>query len=89
MRCNWYPPGGGKLKIEKMVLTLCVFNIGITSIITSTSVSDSADDAWIVNSSGNVNGYLAYGASGVAPVLSMTSELDIGLGTGTSIDHIS
>ena len=45
-----------------------------------------ADLAWFVTSSGyvyNFNGN-AFGAGGVAPVLSLTSELDIGSGTGTS-----
>ena len=44
-----------------------------------------ADCAWYVYSSGYVSNY--YGASyaiGVAPVLSLTSELDIGSGSGTS-----
>ena len=40
--------------------------------------------AWGVFSGGGFNGYVAYGANGVAPVLSLTSELDIGPGTGTS-----
>lgn len=41
---------------------------------------------WGVGSSGNVFGSndLAYGVGGVAPVLSLTSELDIGSGTGKS-----
>ncbi len=45
-----------------------------------------ASSAWGVHSSGYVN-YYDYGASnsyGVAPVLSLASELDIGPGTGTS-----
>ena len=41
--------------------------------------------AWYVHSVGNVNNYLnAYTALGVAPVLSLNSELDVGAGTGTS-----
>ena len=41
--------------------------------------------AWDVNSSGRVNySDNAYFASGVAPVLSLISELDIGSGSGTS-----
>ena len=44
-----------------------------------------AYNAWYVNSSGNVDyGDSAYSANGVAPVLSLTSELDIGSGSGTS-----
>ena len=48
--------------------------------------SGRANDAWFVNSSGSVdNNYgNAYYAGGVAPVLSLTSELDIGSGSGTS-----
>ena len=44
-----------------------------------------ANYVWIVDSSGNVY-YVsgAYGASGVAPVLSLTSKLGIGPGSGTS-----
>ena len=50
-----------------------------------TSHSGYASSAWGVSSSGSVsNGSNAYGAYGVAPVLSLTSELDIGPGTGTS-----
>ncbi len=40
--------------------------------------------AWYVRSSGDVSGIRAYYAYGVAPVLSLTSELDIGPGTGES-----
>ena len=41
--------------------------------------------AWYVYSSGYVNNNgIAYYAGGVAPVLSLTSELDIGSGSGTS-----
>ena len=50
-----------------------------------TPYSGSANLAWYVYSSGFVNNYdFAYYAGGVAPVLSLTSELDIGSGTGTS-----
>ena len=49
--------------------------------------SDNEDYAWYVYSSGYVdssfNGHV-YHASGVAPVLSLTSELGIGSGSGTS-----
>ena len=50
-----------------------------------TPYSGYANYAWYVNSSGSVgsSGYASY-AGGVAPVLSLTSELDIGSGTGTS-----
>ena len=41
--------------------------------------------AWVVFSAGYVvSSYNAYNAFGVAPVLSLTSELDIGSGSGTS-----
>ena len=47
--------------------------------------SGGAYNAWYVYSSGNVSNYgKAYNAYGVVPVLSLTSELDIGPGTGTS-----
>ncbi len=49
--------------------------------------SGSANGAWRVSSSGSVgngNGYNAFYAYGVVPVLSLISELDIGSGTGTS-----
>ena len=47
--------------------------------------SGSADDTWVVRSSGYVHTRsIAYGARGVTPVLSLSSELDIGSGTGTS-----
>ena len=50
-----------------------------------TPYSGKADSAWGVFSLGGVGGSSgAYGARGVAPVLSLTSELDIGSGTGTS-----
>ena len=43
-----------------------------------------ASSVWGVSSGSVSNGSNAYGAYGVAPVLSLTSELDIGPGTGTS-----
>ncbi|UKI27846.1 MAG: hypothetical protein L6V91_04665 [Bacilli bacterium] len=47
--------------------------------------SGGADSAWGVHSSGYVSLYnFAYAAGGVAPVLSLASELDIGSGSGTS-----
>ena len=47
--------------------------------------SGSADGVWNVSSPGYVNGYYsAYNADGVAPVLSLISELDIVSGLGTS-----
>ena len=47
--------------------------------------SGNANDAWNVSSSGYVDDDTsAYSASGVAPVLSLISELDIGSGSGTS-----
>ena len=47
--------------------------------------SGTASNAWGVHSSGYVrNGNYAFNAHGVAPVLSLTSELDIGSGSGTS-----
>ena len=52
-----------------------------------TPLSGYANVAWFVFSPGRVsdgNYYNASNASGVAPVLSLTSELDIGLGTGES-----
>ena len=50
-----------------------------------TPSSGNANIAWYVTSSGYVNtNYIAYHANGVAPVLSLTSELDIGSGTGES-----
>ena len=52
-----------------------------------TPSSTNASSAWRVASDGSVGINLnAYGANGVAPVLSLTSELDIGSGTGTSSD---
>ena len=50
-----------------------------------TPYSGNARSAWYVYLSGDVyDGRYAYDASGVAPVLSLISELDIGSGTGTS-----
>ena len=50
-----------------------------------TPSSGSADNAWYVGSSGNVyNAYYPYGAFGVAPVLSLNSELAVKAGTGSS-----
>ena len=47
--------------------------------------SVSANGAWAVDSSGRVYDYgYAYSTYGVAPVLSLISELDIGSGTGES-----
>ena len=46
--------------------------------------SGNASRAWNVDSSGYVAYDAAYAAYGVAPVLSLTSELDIGSGSGTS-----
>ena len=71
----------------------CTANNWMKSIITNngsdfgwllTPTSGGAGYAWGVSSSGNVYGYDAYSAYGVAPVLSLTSELDIGSGTGES-----
>ena len=46
-----------------------------------------AYSAWLVSSPGRVYvSNFAYNATGVAPVLSLSSELDIGSGTGTSSD---
>ena len=51
-----------------------------------TPYSRTAYNAWHVSSSGGVgySYYSAYSANGVAPVLSLISELDIGPGTGES-----
>ena len=46
--------------------------------------SGGADIAWSVSSSGDIGSYGACVANGVAPVLSLTSELGIGSGSGTS-----
>ena len=73
----------------------CTANNWMKSIITNngatagwllTPYSGTAYGAWDVTSPGNVydDGPYAYGARGVAPVLSLISELDIGPGTGTS-----
>ena len=72
----------------------CTANNWMKSIITNngastgwllTPVSGTAYTAWRVGSAGNVNDdYFASEAFGVAPVLSLTSELDIGSGSGTS-----
>ena len=76
----------------------CTANNWMRSIITNngdnkgwllTPYSGYAYIAWYVYSSGHVNdynGYAARDAYGVAPVLSLTSELDIGSGSGTSSD---
>ena len=71
----------------------CTANNWMKSIITNngsnsgwllTPNSGTAYVAWRVNSPGFVNYFAAYNAFGVAPVLSLISELDIGPGTGTS-----
>ena len=71
----------------------CTANNWMKSIITNngsnsgwllTPISGNADGAWYVASPGGVGGSYAYDAYGVAPVLSLTSELDIGSGTGES-----
>ena len=49
-----------------------------------TPLSGYASSAWRVHSSGSVSSGTAYLAHGVVPVLSLTSELDIGSGTGES-----
>ena len=50
-----------------------------------TPYSANAYGVWLVHPSDYVDGnYAAYSAGGVAPVLSLTSELDIGSGTGES-----
>ncbi len=49
-----------------------------------TPQSGGAAYAWYVTSSGDFTNSTAYYAHGVAPVLSLTSELDIGPGSGTS-----
>ena len=46
--------------------------------------SDRVNYAWVVQPLGTVDSNRADGAWAVAPVLSLTSELDIGSGTGTS-----
>ena len=72
----------------------CTANNWMKSIVTNnggnlgwllTPDSVSANGAWAVDSSGRVYDYAyAYSAYGVAPVLSLISELDIGSGTGES-----
>ena len=49
-----------------------------------TPQSGVAHTAWLVDSTGVVNGYYTYGASGVAPVFYLSSELNIKAGTGSS-----
>ena len=49
-----------------------------------TTDSGSAYRVWVMTSSGDVGTVSAYYAAGVVPVLSLTSELDIGPGSGTS-----
>ena len=49
-----------------------------------TTFFDYTDIAWYVYSDGNVSNSYASSAHGVVPVLSLTSELDIGSGTGES-----
>ena len=68
----------------------CTANNWMKTIVTNdgawllTPNSGRAYDAWYVSSSGYVNYYSdAWHATGVVPVLSLTSELDIGPGTGT------
>ena len=72
----------------------CTANNWMKSIVTNnggnlgwllTPDSVSANGAWAVDSSGRVYAYgYAYSTYGVAPVLSLISELDIGSGTGES-----
>ena len=68
----------------------CTANNWMKSIFTAsynwllTPFSDDAYNAWGVDSSGYVDGSNAFVAYGVAPVLSLSSELDIGPGSGTS-----
>ena len=72
----------------------CTANNWMKSIITNngatagrllTPSSGIAHNAWFVSSPGGVgDNYYAYSAYGVAPVLSLISELDIGSGSGTS-----
>ena len=73
--------------------TTCTSNNWMKSIITNngsnigwllTPYSGASNVAWIVNSSGDVSNNNAYYASGVAPVLSLSSELGIESGEGTS-----
>ena len=72
----------------------CTANNWMKSILTNngsnngwllTPYSGNTGTAWYVSSPGSVyNNNLAYFANGVAPVLSLISELDIGSGTGES-----
>ena len=81
-------------KLDSYNDATCTANNWMKNIITNngdnlgwllTPDSDYADSAWVVGSSGYVDsGRNAYGASEVAPVLSLNSELGIGSGTGTS-----
>ena len=62
-----------------------ITNNGATAGWLLTPNSGDANSAWGVGSPGFVRNYVnAYDALGVAPVLSLTSELDIGPGTGES-----
>ena len=79
--------------LNKYNNSTCTANNWMKSIITNnganygwllTPTSGSEYGAWFVYSSGGFGSSVAYGAYGVAPVLSLTSELDIGPGTGTS-----
>ena len=68
---------------------ICTTNNWMKSIMTSnwllTPYSDDSNGAWVVGSTGYVGaGASAANAIGVTPVLSLSSELDIGSGTGTS-----
>ena len=80
-------------QLDSYSVTTCTANNWMKSIITNngsnsgwllTPNSGTAYVAWRVNSPGFVNYFAAYNAFGVAPVLSLISELDIGPGTGTS-----
>ena len=74
----------------------CLSNNWMQMIVTSGTIkegwlltphSGDSSDAWVVHSSGNVSSSsTACGASGVAPVLYLNSELDIKAGTGSSLD---
>ena len=80
-------------RLNSYIDATCTANNWMKSIITNngsnsgwllTPNSGTAYVAWRVNSPGFVNYFAAYNAFGVAPVLSLISELDIGPGTGTS-----
>ena len=81
-------------RLNSYIDATCTANNWMKSIITNngsnngwllTPNSGGASSAWLVYSSGSVYfNYSAYLAYGVAPVLSLTSELDIGSGTGES-----